>query len=290
MRGIPSRRRKQTIKTRLMTIGAAIFAAIAMEFTVTTPTTRGIASPIFTVARAEEASPQGALRGQLDDLTRQIDDLRAALRETRSQSRTLSQERIRLDQEILRSELSVERSGRVIQSLEEEISVLEREIGASEAEIAGQREVVAALLRAIAVSDESFLLSTIFSGGTLADLADQFEAAARIERELLARIAELRELEAEAGERKRALEEQRTNEETARQLLVVARDDLLVKRELRLQFLAETQGREQNFANQITATEANATRIRTQLYLLSEIGGGGVLSGRLRRTTTPHLS
>ena len=272
MRGIPSRRRKQTIKTRLMTIGAAIFSAIAMAVTVTTPTTRGIASPILTVARAEEANPQGVLRGQLDGLTRQIDDLRAALRETRSQSRTLSQERIRLDQEILRSELSVERSGRVIQSLEEEISVLEREIGASEAEIAGQREVVAALLRAIAVSDESFLLSTIFSGGTLADLTDQFEAAARIERELLARIADLRELEAEAGERKLALEEQRTNEETARQLLVVARDDLLVKRELRLQFLAETQGREQNFANQITATEANATRIRTQLYLLADIG------------------
>ncbi|MBI4134377.1 MAG: lytic murein transglycosylase [Candidatus Terrybacteria bacterium] len=272
MRGIPFSRRKRRAKTRLVPIGVAIFATMTMAVTATIPATRGISPPVFSVARAEEESPQGVLREQLGDLTRQIDDLRAALRETRSQSRTISQERIRLDQEILRSELSLERSGRMIQSLGEEISGLEREIAASEAEIAGQREVVAVLLRAIAVSDESFLLSTIFSGGTLADLTDQFEAATRIEQGLLARITELRELEAEVGERKLALEEQRRNEETARQLLVVARDDLLVKRELRSRFLSETRGREQDFANQIEATEANAARIRTQLYLLADIG------------------
>lgn len=219
---------------------------------------------------SEDANRQ--LREELSALSQEIEILRSSVRTTRAQELTLAREVRQIDQEIQRSELSIAWSERAVAQLNAEIASTEAEIATYEAMIADIRGNVANVLRSIAEGDAVPPVAVIFSGRTISEVSDELVQRSRLEEELLGTIGHIRGLEGVLGERIETLEQQRRLEEDAQRLLVMERDELRVKREVRERMLAETRGKEQEFRKRLEATEENAVRIREEIYLLADLG------------------
>lgn len=223
-------------------------------------------------AFAQSEDIRDGLRRSLNELTQEINALRDSLRDTRTQQRSLKQELDLLDKEIRRTELSLRRSEEALSGIGENIRNIEAAIAVYETSIAQARIVIGSFLQEIAERDDVPVVALFFTKATFADMTGELFAAERVQEELLENIAQLRDSERDLAIKKEALLEERSREEEVQQLLVAERDELRLKSEFRTRLLEETRGREQEFAEHLEATEENASRIRSELYLLADLG------------------
>lgn len=230
-----------------------------------------LSAPSLLLAQVK-SSPQENLRDALSRLTQQIDSLRSSLRQTRTEERSIEQQIRLYDQEIRQTELSLQRSQDAIEELQEESQKIQEQVTVFESDIAHTQRVIAEFLRVIAQRDEIPPYTFVFSGESFSQLADDMTATEKIERQLADRIASLRALESDLAQQRKALEEKQTLEAEAQRVLVLEKDELGLKRDLQAQLLAETKNKNQAVANRIIETEKDAARIRTQLYLLADLG------------------
>lgn len=215
-----------------------------------------------------------SLKGKLDAINAEIETIRQTLRGLREKRETLEDEIIESKTEIARTELSIARSEIAMGSLVREIAVLKDQIMGYEEEVGGHRETIAEVVREVAERDQESPIAVFFSTTSLSDVTNRIEEAAQLQQQLLIRVYELQDAQLVLVTEQERLSNQQQIEEKARALLVVAREGLLVKREVQRQLIERTKSQRTATQVGLSLVELDAARIRRQLFPLTDIDGG----------------
>lgn len=224
----------------------------------------------LTPAAVPKLDPQkAALQAQLDEINAQIQKNQGNLSELQKERTSLERDVAILDAKIKDAQLAIK--ARDLNILQLKGGIREKELGISvlDSKVAEGQQSIAQMLRETRVIDDESLVQ-ITLAGNLQDLMQEIDDFQTIQRALSASFDQMRSTRSDLTDRKKALEEQQSEEQDLLQIQVLQQKSLKDNENQKKNLVANAKGQESVYQKLIATQKQTAAQIEAALFDLRD--------------------
>ncbi len=226
------------------------------------------------VTKAEtEAERRARLQKELAKIEAQIKEQEKLVNALSGERHSLERDIKLIDAQIRKSELAIKQRNYAIAKLQEEIKQLNRKLGNLDEKLESGKEFLARLLRKSAQLDDYTLAELLLGKNKVNEVIGELNRINDIKKALKAYFAEISDTKLSIEERKKHLEEKKSEERRLRELQALEKAKIVKKKEEKARILRITKGKESEYKKVLEYQRRTAADIRAALFALRDTKG-----------------
>jgi len=225
-----------------------------------------------TITTAEE---RAQLEQQLKDLENQIDTYNGQIADYKKQGATLKGTIGQLDSKIAKLNLQIKAAQIALTQLNEQIGDTETRINIIQGNIESDRIALSQLLRNLRAAEDTSVLEVLLKSDNFSDFFGDVNNLTVLQDSLRGTIQDITDLKGQLEDQRNKLVTNRADLATAKLAQQAQKNETQTVKQQQSTLLQQTKGQEAQYQKLVSATKAQAAKIRDRLF---ELLGGGQMS------------
>lgn len=212
------------------------------------------------------------LKTQMQEIQQEIEQYRGEIQEKKKQEKSLGGEIAILNSKVKKAELELSQTALALRSTELSIASNKMKTEEISRKIEQEKQILAALIRAIYEEDSRGIVELIMSAGDISDFVEHQKFLESVQSSIYTVVNNLKEAKSNIEAEQRNLEEEREEQNRLKSLQEAQKIALKVNRQEKDRLLNLTKGEKAEFERLLAQKERDIEQIRSQIFLLEGVG------------------